>query len=172
MRIFAALLAIAAMLGFAVGSASGADNGASVDVVQVSFAPLSSATCGSVPNGLSFTWSGPEQQVTTVRTDASGVTTISVVAHASGKAEGSDGQLYQFNYSNEFRVSNSVGNPGWFTGVMNDSFSLSGNGFHMSNGFTSEVQTDLATTFLFPSQIRVKDDPIDFATGAAHCDPL
>jgi hypothetical protein len=121
---------------------------------------------------LSFTWSGPEKQITTVRTDASGVTTLAVVSHASGKAEGSDGQLYQFNYSNEFRVSNSVANPGWFTGVMNDSFSLSGNGFHMSNGFLSTLETDLATTFLFPSQIRVNDDPIDFATGAAHCDPL
>ena len=172
MKVFAIVLAAAAMLASGVGVASAAGNGAFVDVVQVSFAPLSSATCGSVPEGLSFSWSGPERQVTTVRTDADGVTTVSVVSHASGKAEGSDGQLYQFNYSNEFRVSNSVENPGWFTGVMNDSFAMSGHGFHMSNGFLSTLETDLATTFLFPSQIRVTDDPIDFATGAAHCDPL
>ena len=172
MKVLAVVLAAAATLASGTGVASAAGDGASVDVVQVSFAPLSSATCGSVPDGLSFSWSGPEKQITTVRTDAGGVTTVSVVSHASGKAEGSDGQLYQFNYSNEFRVSNSVENPGWFTGVMNDSFSLSGHGFHMDNGFLSTFETDLATTFLFPSQIRVKDDPIDFATGAAHCDPL
>ena len=172
MKVLAVVLASAATLAFGAGAAVAVGNGASVDVVQVSFAPLSSATCASVPEGLSFTWSGPEKQITTVRTDASGVTTVSVVSHASGKAEGSDGQLYQFTYSNEFRVSNSVENPGWFTGVMNDSFSLSGNGFHMSNGFLSSFETDLAAKFLFPSQIRVVDDPIDFATGAAHCDPL
>jgi hypothetical protein len=169
-------LAIAIAVLFAllvnVGSAIAADGGAIVENLSVSFAPLNSDTCQYLPEGTSITWSGPEKSITRTRTDASGVTTISNVSHAHGTATDQDGNLYAFNYSNEVRVSNSATDPGVFNGHMTDSFSLAGQGpARLHNGFHASLSTDFATFFTF-SNVHSRGDPIDFATVAAHCDPL
>jgi hypothetical protein len=156
----------------AAGSAS-AGLGGPPTVSTVSFvggAGLSSATCSLVPAGTTISWTGPETSSTIVRTDASGVTTISVVSHASGTATDNSGNTYAFNYSNAFRVSNSVGDPSTFTGTMTDHFSLAGPALQLSNGFTADIITDFSTFFSF-AFINSRGDPID-SQGNAHCDPL
>jgi hypothetical protein len=158
------------VLGAASAVAGG--GGASVSVVPVSFATLSSASCPYVPAGLVINWSGPERQIATVRTDASGVTTVSVTSHASGKATDQNSNPYAFDYSNQFRVSNTVENQNLFTGVMTDHFSLAGNGVHLSNGFMATFKTNLVDQFYEFQPINVRGDPISFSDGQAHCDPL
>jgi len=134
-------------------------------------AGLSNATCPFVPAGTTISWTGPERASTIMRTDASGVTTVSVVSHASGKATDNNGNTFAFDYSNAFRVSNSVAVSSTFTGTMTDHFSLAGPALHLSNGFLATLTTNLVDVFVF-DPINSRDDPIDFATGAGHCDPL
>jgi hypothetical protein len=155
-------------------AASSAGLGGQRSVSTVSFvggAGLSNATCQYVPAGTTLSWTGPETSRTIVRTDAAGVTTVSVVSHASGTATDNNGNSYAFNYSNAFRVSNSVSDPDTFTGTMTDHFSLAGPTLHLSNGFIASLTTNLNDVFVF-DPIHSHGDPIDFATGAAHCDPL
>jgi hypothetical protein len=167
-------IAAGAVLALALnaGSAIAADGGANVEYLSVSFAPLNSDTCQFLPAGTSITWSGIEKSITRTRTNAAGVTTVSNTSHAHGFATDQDGNRYAFNYSNEFRVSNSAAAPGVFNGTMTDSFSLAGQGpARLHNGFQASLSTDLATFFTF-SNAHARGDPIDFDTLAAHCDPL
>jgi hypothetical protein len=164
-----------ALVGLCVtaGSAS-AGLGGPPSVSTVSFvggAGLSSATCQYVPAGTTISWTGPETSSTIVRTDGGGVTTVQVVSHAFGTATDNHGNTYAFNYSNAFRVSNSVADPGTFTGTMTDSFSLAGPALHLSNGFIAALTTNLFDVFVF-DPINSRGDPIGFADGSAHCDPL
>jgi hypothetical protein len=170
---FAVLATALVVLCFPAGASSAAVGG-SRDVSTVSFvggAGLSNATCQYVPAGTTISWTGPETSRTIVRTDAAGVTRVSVVSHASGTATDNNGNAYAFNYSNAFRVSNSVSDPDTFTGTMTDHFSLAGPALHLSNGFIASLTTNLNDVFVF-DPINSHGDPIDFATGAAHCDPL
>ena len=155
-------------------AAGGHGLGGPPTVTTVSFvngAGLSNATCQFVPAGTTISWTGPETASTIVRTDASGVTRVSVVSHASGKATDNNGNTFAFDYSNAFRVSNSVADSSTFTGVMTDHFSLAGPALQLSNGFIATLTTNLSDVFVF-DPINSRGDPIDFATGAAHCDPL
>jgi hypothetical protein len=157
----------------AVGSAA-AGLGGPPTVSTVSFvggAGLSNATCQFVPAGTTISWTGPETSHMIVRTNASGVTTVQIVAHASGKATDNHGNTYAFDYSNAFRVTNSVADPGTFTGMMTDHFSLAGPALHLSNGFVAKLTTNLSDVFVF-DPINSRGDPIDFSNGSAHCDPL
>jgi hypothetical protein len=77
-----------------------------------------------------------------------------------------------FNYSNEFRVSNTVADPDIFTGLMTDHFSNSGRGpAKLNNGFVANLTTDFTTFFTF-DPISSFGDPLNFADGSAMCDPL
>jgi hypothetical protein len=168
------VLLVAAVAGACVtaGAASAGLGGppTSSTVSFVNGAGLSNATCSLVPAGTTISWTGPETSSTIVRTDASGVTTVSVVAHASGRATDNHGNSYAFDYSNAFRVSNSVADPDTFRGTMTDHFSLGGPALHLSNGFIANLTTDLSTFFSFDF-INARGDPID-SQGNAHCDPL
>jgi hypothetical protein len=172
MKRFALAVGAALALAVNVGSATAADGAAQVENLSVVFAPLNSDTCQYLPEGTSITWSGLEKSITRTRTDAAGITTISNASHAHGFATDQDGNRYAFNYANEFRVSNSTANPDVFSGTMTDSFSLAGQGpARLHNGFNATFTTDFDTFFAFdPNSSR--GDPIDFGTGAAHCDPL
>ena len=151
--------------------ASTAAAGASVETFPVSF-ELSSATCSLLPSGTTITGEGTEISVTNVRTDRDGVTTIANSTHASGTATDQSGNTYVFSYSNEFRVTNSTDDPGTFSGFMSDHFSLAGSGpARLNNGFTANITTDFASFFDF-EELNSRGDPLDFATGVAHCDPL
>ena len=134
----------------------------------VSFATLTHASCSFVPAGTEIGWTGPETSHEVDHLNQDGTVTISVVSHASGTATDNHGNSYAFDYSNAFRVSNSVGDPGTFTGTMTDHFSLAGPNLQLSNGFMANVE-------LFPvfhaDFVNVRGDPID-ANGNAHCDPL
>jgi hypothetical protein len=136
----------------------------------VNGAGLSNATCSFVPAGTTISWTGPETASEVDRLNRDGTITISVVSHASGRATDNFGNSYAFDYSNAFRVTNSVGDPGTFTGTMTDHFSLAGPNLQLSNGFIANLTTDLATSFSFDF-INSRGDPIDSA-GNAHCDPL
>ena len=168
-------LFVVALIGLSLGvSSAWAGLGGPPSVSTVSFvggAGLSSATCQYVPAGTTISWTGPETASTIVRTDRSGVTTVQVVSHASGTATDNHGNAYAFNYSNAFRVSNTVGDPGTFTGTMTDSFSLAGPALHLSNGFIAALTTNLIDGFVF-DPLNSRGDPIGFADGSAHCDPL
>ncbi|MEP6812579.1 MAG: hypothetical protein ABI990_06295 [Actinomycetota bacterium] len=159
---------------FLIAGPAWAGLGGPPSVFTVSFvggAGLSNATCPLVPAGTTISWTGPETATFIARTDANGVTTVSSVSHASGKATDNYGNTYAFNYSNAFRVSNSVGDPGTFTGTMTDTFSLAGQALHLSNGFIASFTTNFSDVFVF-DPINSRGDPIDFADGSTHCDPL
>jgi hypothetical protein len=169
-----AVLATALVMACLAAVPSWAGLGGPPSVSTVSFvegAGLSNATCQYVPAGTTISWTGPERASVIVRTDAAGVTTVSVVSHASGTATDNNGNAYAFDYSNAFRVSNSVSDPETFTGTVTDHFSLAGPALHLSNGFVASLTTNLNDVFVF-DPINSHGDPIDFATGAAHCDPL
>jgi hypothetical protein len=148
--------------------------GAPPSLSTVSFvggAGLSNATCPFVPAGTTISWTGPERASTIERTDANGITTLSVVSHASGKATDNHANTYAFDYSNAFRISNSIADPGTFTGTMTDHFSLAGPALNLTNGFFASLTTNLSDVFIF-NPIHSRGDPIDFTNGSAHCDPL
>jgi hypothetical protein len=155
-------------------SSASAGLGGPPSVFPVSFVQgngLSNATCQYVPAGTTISWSGPETSTFIARTDANGVTTISSVSHASGTATDNHGNAYAFDYSNALRVSNSVADPDTFTGTMTDHFSLAGPALHLNNGFIAALTTNFSDVFVF-DPINARGDPIDFADGSAHCDPL
>ena len=144
-----------------------------IETIAMTFAPLNSATCQFLPDGTEITWSGTGTSITRTSTDASGVTTLRNVTHANGVATDQDGNSSRFNYSNSFSFSNSVADPGTFSGRMVDAFSLNGpGGIGLNNGFVAIVTTDFAT-FSF-DVITTRGDPISFTvpTIEAHCDPL
>jgi hypothetical protein len=167
-----ALVAIAMVsVGLSATAAVAADGGATVETFPVSFV-ISSATCPNLAAGTTVTGSGTEKSITTTRTDRTGVTTIVNSTHGQGTATDQAGNGYVWDYSNEFRVSNSTADRGVFSGLMSDHFSLSGSGpAKLSNGFVATITTDFATFFTF-DPINSRGDPIDFSIGAAHCDPL
>jgi hypothetical protein len=162
-----------AVAAFALGAASATagDGQTTVDTFPVSFV-LTSDGCPNLAHGTVIEGSGTETSVTVTKTDAHGTTTESNRAIARGTATDQHGGSYAFFYFNEFRVANSHAHPDVFTGRMVDTFTLGGHGpAHLSNGFVADITTDLATFFTF-DPISSFGDPIDFATGAAICDPL
>ena len=92
--------------------------------------------------------------------------------HARGTATDQNGNVYVFNYSNEFRVSNSVAEPDSYSGLMTDAFSLTGSGpAHLNNGFVADISTSDFKSFTWAPR-SAHGDPISFTTGETHCDPL
>ena len=165
---FAAIATLSLVLG--ATTAVGADGGATIEIRPVSFV-ISSAMCPNLPAGTTINGAGTEKSITTTRTDKSGVTTVENSTHAHGTATDQAGNSYVFLYSNEFRVSNSAAEPTVFSGRMTDHFSLAGQGpAKLSNGFVADITTDFVSFTFDP--INSRGDPIDFATGAAACDPL
>ena len=133
---------------------------------------LSSATCSNLSPGTTTNGSGTETSITTTKTDRNVVTKIVNSTHAHGTATDQDGNTYVFQYSNEFRVSNTAADQSLFSGLMTDHFSLAGNGpARLVNGFMAVFTTDFGSFFSF-QPIRAQGDPISFPDGTAHCDPL
>jgi hypothetical protein len=166
--VLAAFLVVACLV---AGSASAGRGKPTTSTVSfVNGAGLSSATCSFVPAGTTISWTGPETASEVDHLNQDGTVTVSIVSHASGMATDNHGNSYAFDYSNAFRVTNSVGDPGTFTGTMTDHFSLAGPALHLSNGFNANLVTDFSTFFSFDF-INTRGDPIDSA-GNAHCDPL
>ncbi len=162
----ASTLALAALLAGSVPAVAG--SGSTVETFPVSFV-LSSDVCPHLPAGTTITGSGTERSITSMPSRG-GVLTVVNSSHARGTAVDQDGNTYIFNYSNEFRVSQTA--DGLFTGRMTDSFSLTGQGpAKLNNGFVAVITTDLQTFFLF-DPIHSHSDPINFADGSAICDPL
>jgi hypothetical protein len=132
---------------------------------------LSSEQCSNLADGTTLTGSGIEKAIESVRTNASGVTTIINATHTHGTSTDQDGNVYVFDYSNELRVSNTVGSPDVFTGLMTDHFSNSGSGpAKLNNGFVANVTFTPSSFSVVP--ISSFGDPLSFPDGAAHCDPL
>jgi hypothetical protein len=175
-RLIAASVALLVLV-LGAGSATAASSGAGIEFLPVSFSLSSTSTngvpggCPFMPAGLTITWSGLEKSVTVVRTGADGLTTVQNTSHASGEATDQNGNTYAFNYSNEFRVTQTSVGSDLFSGTMTDHFSLAGNGLTLVNGFNSGLTTDLVDVFIFDNT-NSRGDPIDFATVAPHCDPL
>jgi hypothetical protein len=141
-----------------------------VETFPVTFT-LSSAQCSNLPSGTTLTGSGIAKSITIERTNASGVTTVINATHAHGTSTDQAGNVYVFNYSNEFRVSNTVADPDVFTGLMSDHFSNSGSGpAKLNNGFVANVTFTPSSFSVVP--ISSFGDPLSFPDGAAHCDPL
>jgi hypothetical protein len=141
-----------------------------VETFPVSFT-LSSVQCSNLPSGTTLTGSGSAKSITIERTNASGVTTVTNATHAHGTSTDQAGNVYVFDYSNEFRISNTVADPDVFTGLMTDHFSNSGSGpAKLNNGFVANVTFTPSSFSVVP--ISFFGDPLSFPDGAAHCDPL
>jgi len=168
-----ALIAAVAMTLLVAAPGAAANAEIVIETIPMTFAPLNSDSCQFLPDGTELSWSGTGTSITRTSTDASGVTTIRNVTHANGVATDQDGNSYRFNYSNSFSFSNSIADPGTFSGKMVDSFSLAGpSGIGLNNGFVAIVTTDFAS-FSW-DVINTRGDPISFAAGPveSHCDPL
>ena len=134
---------------------------------------LSWVTCPNLPTGTTLNGSGIESSITIERTNASGVTTIINATHTHGTSIDQDGNVYVFDYSNEFRVSNTLASPDVFTGLMTDHFSNSGSGpAKLSNGFVANVTFGPGEFDFAVDPISSFGDPLDFDDGSARCDPL
>jgi hypothetical protein len=156
-------------LALSLSSIVAASNGATVDTFPVSFV-LTSATCSNLPGGTVLTASGTGKSITTTRTDQDGVVTVVNATHAHGTATDQEGNTYVFNYSNEFRATL---DGGVYSGLMTDAFALAGPGpAQLNNGFVGHFMSDFSSFFTVPNVISSHGDPLDFATGDAHCDPL
>jgi hypothetical protein len=141
-----------------------------VETFPVSFT-LSSVQCSNLPSGTTLTGSGSAKSITIERTNPSGVTTVTNATHAHGTSTDQAGNVYVFDYSNEFRISNTVADPDVFTGLMTDHFSNSGSGpAKLNNGFVANVTFTPSSFSVVP--ISSFGDPLSFPDGAAHCDPL
>jgi len=159
------------VLVIALGFALPAGASPLIETSPVSFT-IPSGQCSNLAAGTTLTGSGIEKSITIERTDASGVTTLINATHAHGTATDQDGNVYVFDYSNEFRVSNTAADPDTFSGLMTDHFSNSGPGpAKLNNGFVANLTTDFSTFFTF-EPISSHGDPLGFPDGEAHCDPL
>jgi len=174
MRKLVVVMAAAIALAVGIGTVSAA-GGADVHTRTVSFV-LSSDRCPNLDPRTTITGTGTEKSISNVRTDQSGVMTIENNTHTHGTATDRDGNTYVFNYSNQFRITNSTADPSTFTGTMNDSFSLAGDAQNLTNGFHAGVtfEFDQSGNIVSASfdQNQAHGDPIDFSTGTAICDPL
>jgi hypothetical protein len=167
----ATLATMLVVLVVGVTSAEAANGGATVSTITVS-PMVSSDACQYLPAGTTVTGSGTEKSITTVTIDANNVTTNVNETHAHGTATDQAGNVYVFNYSNHYRVSNTVAAPDVYSGLMTDAFSLDGNGpANLHNGFVAEFTTDFSA-FSYTNVRHASGDPISFTTGLAHCDPL
>ena len=164
------LAVVSAILGATLFVAIPAQASPLVETFDVEFT-LSSATCSNLPGGTTLTGSGTARSITIERTNASGVTTFMNMTHAHGTSTDQAGNVYVFDYSNEFRVSNSTSDPDVFSGLMTDHFSNSGSGpAKLSNGFVANVTFTPDSFVVMP--ISSFGDPLSFPDGAPHCDPL
>jgi hypothetical protein len=169
MRRLAVVLAIIAI---ALATGLPAAAGPSIDTNPRDW-EMPSGQCPNLAPGTSLTGSGIEKSITTVRTDARGITTIINATHTHGTSFDQDGNEYVFDYSNEFRGSDSVANPGLFAGLMTDHFSNSGSGpATLNNGFVANITFTLDFSTFIPEPISSHGDPLNFADGSAMCDPL
>jgi len=121
---------------------------------------------------VTISWAGTEKSITITRTDRNGLTTVQNSSHAFGKATDQLGNSYAFDYSNEFRATETAAGSGVLRGTMTDHFSLAGNGIQLSNGFLASVTFGPGPFDFSAVPINSRGDPIDFNTLAPHCDPL
>jgi hypothetical protein len=153
------------------GSMVLAKGGADVVTFPVSFV-ITSGTCSNLPSGTTLVGEGTEQSVTTTVFDHDGVPTFVNSSRATGTATDLDGNSYVFIYANESRLALSPSGTS-ISGQMTDSFSLAGNGpARLHNGFNALVTIDLITNAFSADPKSSRGDPVDFSTGASHCDPL
>jgi hypothetical protein len=153
-------------------SLSAGGNGAEHASFPVSFT-MTHSQCGYLPVGAVITGAGTEDTNTVTQVSRSGIVTLISVAHAKGTATDADGNTYEFNYSNQFKLSNSLLAPTVFSGEMTDSFNMAGNGpAGLHNGFNANITIDFSSGAFSGEPKSSRGDPIDFATGTAHCDPL
>jgi hypothetical protein len=165
------VLAVFAVSALALSAGSALAAAPSVEPISTGFT-LSSVTCSELPAGTTIEGTGTGVSVTSESTDANGVTTVMNTTHIAGTATDQAGNTYRFNYSNHYQVSNTGPTDPVLSGIMVDTFSLAGNGpAHLSNGFRAVFTIDLSAGVSF-QELSSRGDPIDFATGAAHCDPL
>ncbi|HKP17636.1 MAG TPA: hypothetical protein VJT84_04095 [Gaiellaceae bacterium] len=116
---------------------------------------------------------GIERSTTHTGTNGNGVTTIKNFTRATGTAVDQGGHVYNWLYKNQFSVSNTRDNLDVYSGIMVDSFTLDDphGPLLLKNGFRAVITTDFAS-FFSSDPLNSFGDPIDFGTGAAHCDPL
>jgi hypothetical protein len=159
----------ALVLVLVLGSFVAARSGADASTFPVSFV-MTSAGCPNLPSGTTITGSGTETSINTT-VSRHGEDTLVNSTYAHGTATDQDGNTYVFEYANSSR--GVLSEEGILTGQMTDHFSLAGNGpARLANGFSADFVLDL-NTFAFSADPKHSfGDPIDFATGAAHCDPL
>jgi hypothetical protein len=129
-------------------------------------------TCPNLATGTILEGRGIESSITIERS-AGGVTTTINATHTHGTTTDQDGNVYVFNYSNEFRVSNTLASPDVFTGLMTDHFSNSGSGpAKLNNGFVANVTFGPGEFDFAVDPISSFGDPLNFTDGTAACDPL
>ena len=166
------VLAVFAVSALALWTGSALAAAPSVEQISTGFT-LSSATCSELPAGTTIEGTGTGVSVTSESTDASGVTTVTNTTHIAGTATDQAGNTYRFNYANHYRIANTGPTDPVLTGIMVDSFSLAGNGPAQSE---QRIPRRVHTRFLHWGvsfeELSSRGDPIDFATGEAHCDPL
>jgi hypothetical protein len=161
-------------MALAIGLPSTIAAAATIETVPANFT-LTSATCPFLPPDTTLTGIGTGTSITNVKTDRNGVTTVTNTTTSHGTATDQVGNVYQFQYSNHFQLTNTLAHPDVFSGSMSDAFTVGGSGpAKLRNGFAADVTTDLAFTNTVWRVHSSHGDPISFASGPvnSHCDPL
>lgn len=132
---------------------------------------IDAASCGELPPGTVLVGDGTLTSRTKERI-RNGIMTRRVVEHADGTARDQQGNTYHWAYDNELQVRNSAATPMLFSGVMVDTFVLSGGPASIDNGFEGTyVEDNSAGTFgIYPTS--VSGDPFTFPSGPGRCDPI
>jgi hypothetical protein len=166
-RVVTGAVAIAVLL---MSAGAFAQTKRQVETSPVTFT-LTSATCPNLPPGTTIMGTGTLTSITWTTT-RHGRATVTNSSLAPGTATDQAGNQYTFLYSNQFRVTNRHPHRELYSGIMLDVFTLQGTGpAKLSNDFLARFRTDFKNVQRF-SPIDAFGDPIDFATGQAHCDPL
>jgi hypothetical protein len=132
---------------------------------------IKAENCRHLPAGTTISGTGTLTSVTWT-TKRRRITTVTNISSALGTATDQAGGQYTFVYSNSFRIHNTKRRPRVYSGPMTDYFALQGAaGMALSNGFLARFTTNNRDLNVFVP-INAFGDPIDFAEGTPHCDPL
>ena len=165
--------AVALLLGLGATAALGGDSPVPVPPEETAVTwTLPKGQCKNLPKGLRVTGEGTSRTYVTSATAEDGTTAFTELTVITGTATDNRGGTYRFDYHNVLTTSDA---DAPFVGIMSDHFTLKGRG--AADGLHSAFLADFTLTSEDPlvasfDKIWSTGDPIDFATGAARCDPL
>ena len=168
-----AAISTIAVVGLLFGVAGNVAASTTTVTTEVSYT-LTQAACPRLAPGTIVTGTGTQISTTTTHVRPNGITTVTDVTRSEGSATDQSQNAYTWEYRNSFVASTSLAQPAVLSGVMVDSFKLSGGPAALGAGFVGLFTSNFAFTTFSATPLLSYGDPIAFAPEpfAYHCDPL